>query len=321
MRRLIPAALAVLVLCAGAFAAAIAFGGPAAPALVRQVNEPLRSVDFSYLPHPRRDIRARDGTTLVYRLYPPAEGVPLRGSVVLVHGSSARGNSMHALAQAYAAAGWQTYTLDVRGHGDTGRRGAIDYIGQLDDDLEDFMTAAQPPRPVTLTGFSAGGGFALRIAGGPQQALFDQYVLLAPFLSRDAPTWRRDSSGWVSVGQPRLIALALLHRLGLRCFQDLPVKRFALDEVSAPLLTDHYTYALAMNFRPRPDYQADIRAARRPLRVLVGQADDAFHADRFEATFRAAGREVPVQVLPGVDHVGLTVRPDAVAAVVAATGS
>jgi alpha-beta hydrolase superfamily lysophospholipase len=36
------------------------------------------------------------------------------------------------------AAGITTYVPDIRGHGGSGRRGDIDYIGQLDDDLADL---------------------------------------------------------------------------------------------------------------------------------------------------------------------------------------
>lgn len=320
MRRLLATLLALPLILAGALAAAIAFGGPAEPAPMASINVSFKDVDFSDLPPPRRDVRARDGTALVYRLYPAAGVGAPRGSVVLVHGSSARGSSMHVLAKAYAQAGWQAYALDMRGHGDTGPRGVIDYLGQLDDDLQDFMTQTRPPRPATLAGFSAGGGFALRFAAGPTQHLFDRYLLLSPFISQDAATYRPDSGGWVQVGLPRIVALSVLDRAGLTWFQDLPVTRFALDQAARPLLTPQYSYALALNFRPRLDYRAEIQAAGQPMRVVAGQADEAFRADRFAQVFKEAGREVAVDVLPGIDHVGLTLESRAVAAVVAATG-
>ena len=59
-------------------------------------------------------------------------------------------------------------------------------------------------------GFSSGGGFAVRFAGSNQQQLFQSYLMLAPFLSQDAPTMRPDAGGWASVGLPRIIAIAIL---------------------------------------------------------------------------------------------------------------
>ncbi len=317
MNKLATFLLAPLLIAGALLAAAIAFGGPGDPPPMSSIVDPFRDVDFSGVPAPR-GFNARDGRALAFHHY-PAQGEP-RGSVVLVHGSSARGSSLHVMAQALAAAGHGVYALDMRGHGGSGTKGQIDHVGQLDEDLEDFMAAVAPARPATLAGFSAGGGFALRIAGGERQALFDSYLLLAPFISQDAPTYRPDSGGWVSVGVPRLVAIAVLDGLGLRAFQCLPVTRFAVTERARPHLTAEYSYALAQNFRPAPDYRATLRALRRPVEVLVGQDDEAFHAEHFAAVFAEAGRPVPVTVLPGVAHIGLTLEPDAVQAAVAAVG-
>jgi hypothetical protein len=44
------------------------------------------------------------------------------------------GTSMHALAKSLRAARITSYVLDVGGHGGSGRRGDIDFTGQIDDD-------------------------------------------------------------------------------------------------------------------------------------------------------------------------------------------
>ena len=79
------------------------------------INNPFNAVDFSDLP-PVRHIRSKRRCILAYRRYAP-ERPEVRGSVVLVHGSSASSNSMHVLAKAFAAAGYAAYALDMRGHG------------------------------------------------------------------------------------------------------------------------------------------------------------------------------------------------------------
>ncbi|MGL6112274.1 MAG: alpha/beta hydrolase [Rubrivivax sp.] len=297
---------------------AIAFGGPGPTRPMPSINDPFKRVDYSDLPAARQ-FEARDGTRLAYRTYAP-QGAP-RGSVVLLHGSSASGVSLHALARALAESGQAAYALDMRGHGDSGTRGQIDRIGQLDDDLEDFMRSLQPLRPATLAGFSAGGGFALRVAASDRQALFDQYLLLAPFISQDAPTYRPDSGGWVSVGIPRIVALSLLDAMGVRAFSSLPVTRFALNERAKAVLTPTYSFALATNYRPRADWRASIRSARQPMQLLAGEQDEAFFAERYAGLFQAEGKDLPVTLLPGVGHVGLTLEPQALQAVVAAVKS
>ena len=117
---------------------------------------------------------------------------------------------MHALAEALRAAGVTAYVLDIRGHGGSGQRGDIDYIGQLDDDLSDFVTQLGPARrgeTRTLVGFSAGAGFTIRFAGGRYGELFDRYVFLAPIFP-GAPTLRQNAGGWTNIALPRIIAIA-----------------------------------------------------------------------------------------------------------------
>src|ERR1044071_7951265 len=152
------------------FALAIIFGGPGTPHPMGSIADPFASVDFSDLP-PLAEFTARDGTKLAYRSYSSAAATAGKGSVVLVHGSSATSSSMHLMAKAFSAAGYQTFALDIRGHGGSGRKGQMAYVGQVEDDLFDFIHAVSPPLPVTLAGFSSGGGFALPFAGSKQQSL------------------------------------------------------------------------------------------------------------------------------------------------------
>ena len=86
---------------------------------------PLSRVNFEDVPTPQR-FQARDGARLQYYAYPAAQNKV----AVLVHGSVGPGTGMHALANALRDAGVSTYVLDIRGHGGSGRRGDIDYIGQ-----------------------------------------------------------------------------------------------------------------------------------------------------------------------------------------------
>jgi non-heme chloroperoxidase len=241
--------------------------------------------------------------------------------VVLVHGSSAASESLHPLAMALATAGHEVYVLDVRGHGASGTRGHIQYVGQLDHDLDDFLNALRPPPPATLVGFSSGGGFALRYAAGPTGERFQRYLLLSPFLSQDAPTQRPASGGWVSVGIPRIVGLGVLNAIGLQAFNHLTVTRFALDGHALERLTDRYDYNLATNFRPRADFMAELRAVRRPTAILAGSNDEAFHADRFEAVVREAGQPWPVRLVPGTGHIGLTLDDAARAAIIDQLGA
>jgi non-heme chloroperoxidase len=225
---------------------------------------------------------------------------------------------MHLMAKAFAAAGHPTYALDIRGHGDSGPKGLIDRVGQLEEDLEDFVKKIGIAPTTTLAGFSSGGGFVLRFAGSAKQNLFANYLLLSPFIHQSAPTSRPDNGGWVSVGIPRAIVLTILDRFGITIFSHLPVIRFALNDEAKSFLTPQYSFALAQNFRPQSDYGANIRSANRPMAVEAGKDDELFRAERFAALFSAEGKAVPVEIVPDTGHIALILKPEAIKAAIRA---
>lgn len=310
--------LGSVLLAGAALAAAVALGGPSEPPALERFQTPFVAVDYAALPALER-YAARDGARLAFRRYAAARA--RIGSAVLVHGSSASSNSMHALAMALAQAGYDTFALDIRGHGGSGTRGHIAYEGQLEDDVEDFLQAVRPARPAAMVGFSSGGGFALRFAADARGVGFECYVLLSPFLGQDAPTERPEARDWGRVGVPRIIALSVLDGLGIHAGAQLPVIRFALTEEAKAFLTPTYSLALAQNFRPQRDYRRQIRTVQRPVAIVAGAQDELFHADRFAAVFRAEGKEVPVTLVPGLSHIPLILDDRGHAATVQALAS
>jgi non-heme chloroperoxidase len=298
-----------------ALGGAIAFGTAEPPPPLASVYDNVRRMDRSDLP-PLERYLARDGAKLAYRAYPGGS----ERVAVLIHGSTGNSGNMNGLAKTLLAGGATVYALDIRGHGDSGRRGDIDYIGQLDDDLADFMAAIRPRHPgasFTLIGFSSGGGLTLRMAGGRYGDLFDRYILLAPYLGFRLPTSRPDGGGWAAPYLPRAIALTLLDRVGVHWFEGLPIVAFARrPDPAEPVPT--YSFRLALNFAPHADALADVRAARKPIALLVGSADDEMVADRYAPLLQPLRPEMPIDVVEGVGHMGMTIDAPALAAIRAA---
>jgi pimeloyl-ACP methyl ester carboxylesterase len=236
---------------------------------------------------------------------------------VLIHGSSDDGTGTHLLAKALRDTGASVYVPVLRGHHGSGRSGDIDYIGQLEDDLADLVEILRPLHPdprFTLIGFSAGGGLVLRVIGSPKEKLFDSFVMISPGLPLGAPTLRPGIGGWVSLAMPRIIALVILNHLGIAWFNGLPVVDFATTS-RAPNLTGTYSFRLAVDFGAPPDYLAALGRSKKPAALLVGGDDELFYADRFEPLISPVRPDLHVIVVPGVDHVGMTVTPQGIAAV------
>jgi len=278
------------------------------------VSKTARAVDRSTMP-PLQRFSARDGTELAYRHY-PARGVANEKIAILVHGSSGSSPSVHALADALAARGVETYAPDIRGHGGSGTRGDIAYLGQLENDLEDLVAVvrkASPNQPLTLLGHSAGGGFALRVASSPIRNLFARTVLLAPYLGYDAPT-NRDSGGWASADVPRLLALAALRRVGIECCEELQTLAFAVPPNSENILVPAYSYRLMRNFATR-GYKDDLAAVTRPLTLISGADDELMLADNYAAAVHAVAPSVDVKLIQGANHMGIVSDARAVSAI------
>jgi non-heme chloroperoxidase len=306
----------LIVVGAAGLAGVIVFGTASRPPEMHSVSGPMRHVDFSDLPA-LQHFTARDGQVLSYRLY-PGTGPDV---VVLIHGSSGESSSMHAVAKTLSAAGDTVYVPDMRGHGHDGRPGDIDHIGQLDDDLADLVGVIRPLHPHAapiLAGHSAGAGFVLRIAEGPQARWFSRFVLLSPALAYGAETYRPNVGGWATPFVGRIIALRILNRLGVRWFNGLPIVAFAVDPRAPVALDATYSYRMQANFSAPSDALAGLSSVKQPLAVLVGSADEIFFADRFAPLIHHERADVPVTVVPGVDHMGMVTEPRALAAVAAA---
>src|SRR5262249_6508477 len=235
------------------------------PPELRSISETAHAVDRSTMP-PLQRFSARDGSQLAYRHY-PARSSATGKIAILIQGSAGSSVAIHALADALAARGVETYAPDIRGHGGSGTRGDIAYLGQLEDDLADLVTLVRkssPNAPLTLLGHSAGGGFALRGAGSPIQDLFAPPRLIPPHLGYDAPTNRPHSGGWASADIPRFLGLAALRDIGIDCCEALPTLAFAVPPHSETHLTPAYSYRLMRNFATR-GYRDDLAAAKRPI--------------------------------------------------------
>jgi alpha-beta hydrolase superfamily lysophospholipase len=287
------------------------------PPELHSISDGRGTVDMSTLP-PIERFQARDGTSLGFRHYVPAGPAAGRGAVV-IHGSTGSSATRgHALSAALAARGIETWAIDIRGHGVSGTRGDVAYVGQLENDLADLVAVVRktsPTVPLTLIGHSAGGGFALRVAASPIQNLFVRTVLLAPYLGYNAPTNWPDSGGWASADIPRFIGLAILRRIGIDCCGSLPVLAFAVPPNSEKIQTGIYSDRLMRNFANHPDYRGDFAAATRPMTIYAGADDELMIADKYADAVRGIKPAIDVKLIDGINHMGIVSAPKAVSVI------
>lgn len=212
-------------------------------------------------------------------------------SVVILHGilsSSYTNNRFAGLIR--EAANAEVYALDLRGHGSSeGNPGDVSYIGQYVDDVADVIKHIKKSKPagrIIITGHSMGGGISLRYAMKEGVPDIDGYLLFAPQLGDNAPTnvypendARQKDESFMAIDLSRLIGLALLNSLNITKWNDMPVFFFNLP---AEMGLNKYSFRSTASMSPN-DYKAGLQSVDKPLLVIVGENDEAFNANAYQA--------------------------------------
>lgn len=280
------------------------------------ITDPFAEVDFGALA-PLQFTDARDGVGIAYRRY---NAVEPRAAALALHGSSADSQSMMPLAQALAERGITTYTIDIRGHGATGLRGDVAHVGQPSEDVEDFiafMREEDPRLPISLIGFSSGGGLALNAAGQGHAPGIAELILVSPMLGVNAAPSSAENPNapeepWAHPDIPRIIGLSILNGFGIHALDHMPVIVFAAGD--APNLTPVYSHRLLKSMNPQ-DADALFANVEASVTLLAGTEDEVFASQTYEETLHNVLPNAEVTLLPGIGHVGMTLEPAALEAI------
>jgi len=247
---------------------------------------------------------ARDGAQLPYRYYQGSSDTVL----IFLHGITEPSLYLREFGRYLSRLGLaDVYLPDLRGYGDRPvRRGDIDYIGQLDDDLEDLFGHVRHRHPgarIVFGGHSAGGATALRQTIRPIHKEIAAYLLLAPALSPNAPLDRKGGSGNESkVSIPRYLALLLLNAAGIRRFNGAVVyRRLTPSERLHGTETCRLSYRLAASRMVGNRYGDYLAKLTQPTLVLVGEDDEVFDAHAY-ASLYGQFCQADVHVVPNQNH-------------------
>ena len=260
-------------------------------------------IDYTGMPE-LKTISARDGYSLEYRIYESSS----KNILILLHGSGWHSQYLYPLAKKIAADGLaKVYTPNLRGHGiNTKARGDVNYIGQLDDDLADFVAFVRKQNPtsrIILGGHSSGGGLAVRFSSTASSKEIAAYLLLAPHFAHDAPTVRKDSN-WAQPKIGKIVSISILNRLGIHCFDHTVVIEFNLpDQYRNGTETTAYTHALLNSFTA-DQYQDNLQKISKPLLLLVGDNDEILLPQEF-SRIMPNKKNIEIQIIPKINHIGV----------------
>ena len=265
---------------------------------------------------PLEPFTPRDGNELCFRRYPANSRV----HAVLVHGSSSHSAYWHAFATRLAQHDVANiYAIDLRGHDPKPqRRGDIDYIDQLEDDLADLIAHIKQESPdaakFILGGHSSGGGLALRFAGGRYGDLIQGALLVAPYLGHKAPMVKKNAGGWASPDIAKIIGLHILNGFGIRFFNGAKVLRFNLPaQYHTGYETLEYSFRLMQGMHPQ-SYQTSLVKTGAELLLIVGSGDEAFRARQFESGILDYKPDASIEFVEGGTHLGIIMSEQAMQA-------
>jgi alpha-beta hydrolase superfamily lysophospholipase len=270
-----------------------------------------------------RCLPMRDGTLLAAQSFTSHSDL----TIVLLHGVLNSSVGMQKTARLlHDAANATVLALDLRGHGKSGGRpGDNDYIGQWEDDVADVVKLIRKERPnarIVLAGHAVGGGVVMRYAERGKMPPVEGYLLFAPDLGWESPTTRKESapeaepkSGpkpepFMKIDLGRILKLKAMNAVGITSSNDQVTLTF---NVPKGFGVSKYTYRAMMTFAP-DDYRIAFAADSRPLLLVAGTKDEAFHASRYPATLETRAN-AKVVLLEGESHLGVLQNASAIAAV------
>jgi len=99
--------------------------------------------------------------------------------------------------------------------------------------------------------------------------------------------------------------------MGISAFDGLAAVAYAVPDDARGKRARIYSHRLLANMSLPRDWRAALAAIRRPAAILIGAEDEMFLASAYSAAVRAANPSIDVTVIPGTDHMGSTVQPEA----------
>ena len=256
---------------------------------------------------------ANDGKFIAYRLFEPKDYAT--ANLLFLHGSTL--NSL-----VYIPVGLRlssqfrirTYLIDFRGHGASdGRRGHIDYIGQLENDLSILMQNIKKDYshlPLYLGAHCAGASVLTRYLTLEEKVEPDGYIFAAPLIVLKNGISKKTAPGLEQICRIRLgriLFIDFLNALGLRLFNQIRCADFMFPQevlIRMNTIIKSYSYHMVKSLNMR-HYYHNFKYLNKPTLVITGNKDKVVCAKEIENVFNInikSNIDKTLQVIEGRDH-------------------
>ncbi|MBU2968655.1 lysophospholipase [Pseudoalteromonas sp. C2R02] len=250
---------------------------------------------------------ARDGALLAYDKFLITNA---KATVIFLHGSTYNSRRYANIAKVLNQQSYAACLINWRGHGGSeGRLGTVDYIGQLEDDLADFIAHYQQvcDQPLILAGHSAGAVICLRYIDKYGCNNIDGVSFIAPAINGPLETvrYKHTSAKWqyqisyfraakpaitppahALTYAPSLKTLPLIVAKLLPFMRHKPILSFPANERMARLegRVLHYSYNLMLSCDIN-NYPSAFNKISVPVLLLCGKHDEVVHPNLLETIY------------------------------------
>ncbi|WP_062513474.1 alpha/beta fold hydrolase [Halobacillus sp. KGW1] len=249
--------------------------------------------------------RARDFSSLPYIAFQRSPGN--KEAIIMIHGITAELDH-HKKFASFCKRKADVFLPLLRGYDQKGKRGDIDYLGQYDDDLSDFIhfIRKQGYGRIVLAGHSMGCANILRLMD-LHPDIAEEYLFIAPFFHPTLPVYHDDAT---EQGKPetdvdyvihdkKMIALVALHKMNIHRFDDAHVAEIP-DEF-------HYSNRLKLSFRlllsrfPENIVNDLFSGMEDRVSIFIGDEDEVIVHPLLKNWVKETWG-LDVLLIPGVDH-------------------
>ncbi|WP_051254603.1 alpha/beta hydrolase [Halobacillus kuroshimensis] len=248
---------------------------------------------------------ARDFSTLSYMSSHQSDHC--EEALIIIHGITAELTEQKKFASACRRDA-DVFLPVLRGYDHKNKRGDLDYIGQYDDDLFDFIHYIKKKgyKRITLMGHSMGCANLLRLIK-KNPAIGDAYIFTAPFFHPAVPVYKNEASDPSGEGDDVEYTVYTKKVMVLMTLYKMNVHRF--EKASAAEIPDEFasTGRLSLSFRllvsrfPEKVTSALLKGVQAPVTIAVGSEDEVIEAEKLKKWAEDIW-DRPVDILPGADH-------------------
>ncbi|GGF09961.1 hypothetical protein GCM10010954_05580 [Halobacillus andaensis] len=246
---------------------------------------------------------ARDFSSLPY-VHFKNEGHTNNRAFIMIHGVTAEVDHHEEMARTYHAGG-DIFLPILRGYDNNHPKGDLDYIGQYDDDLFDFIhfVRKQGFTEIILAGHSMGCANLLRLIHKNKDAA-DGYVFFAPYFHPGLPVYQDDANEQFKpstdvdykVYSKKATLLAVLQKMGINRWNGQTVAIIP-DEFNQGSLV-HLTFRLLISrfLETMPNDEMPER-----FMTFIGEDDEVIVSSKLQEWHEKTFKQ-KVMIIPGEDH-------------------